>query len=621
MTSPLHPEPFGNADDLTRRILEKTQGRITLALPLGLGKANTIVNALTRAALDDASIELSIFTALTLEQPVPSSELEHRFLDGAANRLFGRYPALSYARMLREGSLPDNITVNEFFLPAGRWLGVEQVQQNYIAANYTHAFDFLVDRKPNVVAQLLARDAAGRLSLGCNTDITTDLIAARSRGEASFIFAGEVNSELPFMHGPAADATAEVDLLLDDPDTDFELFSVVKQPVSLPKMAIGVHASGLVRDGGTLQVGIGAVGDAVAHALIRRHENPDGFRDLLKQSPFPVRDGFCEAGRFETGLYAATEMLGDGLLHMFNAGILRREVDGAAIHAGFFLESRSFYAALRMLPDDVREKIVMMPVSFTNALYGNEEAKRLARRDARFVNAAMMVTLTGAAISDGIGNGQVVSGVGGQFNFVSQAFALRGARSVLTLNATRHSGGRAVSNIVWNYPHTTIPRHLKDIVVTEYGVADLRGKSDADTIAALLAITDSRFQDALLKQARDAGKIGKHCKIPIGHRDNLPKTVTDWLKPYRDAGTLREYPFGTDFTETERDLLPALAHMKQAAASKTEMAALLWDGLTGSATPDHHAALQRMRLDRPKSVTERIYSLLLRGALIRADRP
>lgn len=620
MTQPSRPEAFEDAVSLIRCILSKTQGRITLALPLGLGKANTIVNALTDAALDDPSIELSIFTALTLERPVSASELEHRFLDGATDRLFGRYPALLYAQMLRDGGLPKNISVNEFFLPAGRWLGVEQVQQNYIAANYTHAFDFLLDRKPNVVAQLLARDDAGRLSLSCNTDITTDLITARSRGDADFIFAGEVNSELPFMQGSAADATGEVDLLLDDRTNDFELFSVVKQPVSLPKMAIGVHVCGLIRDGGTLQVGIGAIGDAVAHALINRHKNTDGFRVLMDRSPFPVHGGFAEAGRFEAGLYAATEMLGDGLLHMFRAGIVRREVDGAAIHAGFFVESRSFYEALRMLPDDVRAKIVMMPVSFTNSLYGNEEAKRRARLDARFVNAAMMVTLTGAAISDGTGNGQVVSGVGGQFNFVSQAFALRGARSILTVNATRQSGGRTVSNIVWNYPHTTVPRHLKDIVVTEYGIADLRGKSDAETIAALLAIADSRFQDLLVKQARDAGKIGRHHTIPDGHRNNLPETVTGWLKSFRDSDMLREYPFGTDFTEVERILLPALAHLKQATSSKTGVAALLWDGISGRVIPDHRSALERMQLDAPTSIREHVYALLLRGALIRADR-
>ena len=153
-----------------------------------------------------------------------------------------------------------------------------------------------------------------------------------------------------------------------------------------------------------------------------------------------------------------------------------------------------------MAPDQLA-RIQMMPVSFTNELYGDEAAKRRARVDARFVNNAMMATLMGAAISDGLENGQVVSGVGGQYNFVAQAFALAGARSILALEATRQAGARTQSNIRWNYGHKTIPRHLRDIFVTEYGVADIRGKSDADVIAAML-----RCRFALPGRARAGGQ-------------------------------------------------------------------------------------------------------------------
>src|SRR5689334_6194745 len=122
-------------------------------------------------------------------------------------------------------------------------------------------------------------------------------------------------------------------------------------------------------------------------------------------------------------------------------------------------------------------------------------ASSTARRDARLINNAIMATLMGAVISDGLENGQVVSGVGGQYNFVAQAFALEGARSVPALEATRTTGAKVQSNIRWRYGHETVPRHLRDIIVTEYGIADLRGKSDADVIAAMLRVVDSRFQD------------------------------------------------------------------------------------------------------------------------------
>src|ERR1700743_987358 len=157
-----------------------------------------------------------------------------------------------------------------------------------------------------------------------------------------------------------------------------------------------------------------------------------------------------------------------------------------------------------MAPSQIA-RIKMMPVSFTNELYGDEERKRRARVDARFVNNAMMATLLGAAISDGLENGRVVSGVGGQYNFVAQAFALPGARSILTVEATRWAGKHLESNIRWSYGHETIPRHLRDIIVTEYGVADLRGKSDAEVVAAMLQVSDSRFQDELARRAKDAG--------------------------------------------------------------------------------------------------------------------
>ncbi len=115
----------------------------------------------------------------------------------------------------------------------------------------------------------------------------------------------------------------------------------------------------------------------------------------------------------------------------------------------------------------------------------------------------MMATLR-CRRPDGLDDGRIVSGVGGQYNFVSQAFALPDARSVIALRATREKDGETLSNVVFSYGHQTIPRHLRDIVVTEYGIADLRGKPDAEVVAAMLDITDSRFQAELLARAKKA---------------------------------------------------------------------------------------------------------------------
>src|SRR5258708_29696550 len=117
-------------------------------------------------------------------------------------------------------------------------------------------------------------------------------------------------------------------------------------------------------------------------------------------------------------------MLFEAFLGLIEAGILKREVDGTVLHGAFFLGPKSFYRALREMTADQIARIQMMPVSFTNEIYGEEDNKRRARVDARFVNNAMLATLMGVAISDGLENGQVVGGVGGQSNFVARACAL-----------------------------------------------------------------------------------------------------------------------------------------------------------------------------------------------------
>jgi acyl-CoA hydrolase len=288
------------------------------------------------------------------------------------------------------------------------------------------------------------------------------------------------------------------------------------------------------------------------------------------------------------------------------------------LHGAFFLGPQSFYRALREMTPDALKRIQMMPVSFTNELYGDEASKRRARVDARFINSAMMATLMGAVISDGLDSGQVVSGVGGQYNFVAQSFALQGARSILTVESSRRAGSRTLSNIRWSYGHETIPRHLRDIVITEYGVADLRGKSDADVIAAMLAVTDSRFQGELMRQAKEAGKLPRGFEIPAAHRDNAPERIAAALKPAREAGLLPSFPFGSDFTDVEQRLIPALQLLQDAARSPRRLTGLLWEGFWRQPDAADGACLTRLGLDKPATLAERAYRVLVSAALMRS---
>lgn len=605
---------LSNPKIIAQRIVDKTGGDIRLALPLGLGKANTIVNALTDLAIADSSIRLQLFTALTLQRPRPASDLQARFLGPAMDRLFGAYTALDYATRLTDGTLPGNIQVQEFFFQAGSWLGHAGAQQNYIPANYTHALDVLMALRPNVILQLLAREGE-RFSLSGNTDITVDLLRARARGEQDFILGGEINPHLPFMPGAAELSPDELDCVLDDPGSQFELFSVPKRPVEAAEHAIGLHVAGLVPDGGTLQIGIGSIGDAVASSLILRHRSPDVLHSLMHAAPFPGYSA-AQSSRFTSGLYGVTEILVQGFLALIKAGVIRRKVDGALIHAGFFVDCHDFYRDLRDMPEHERTLIQMMPVSYTNQLYGDELAKREARTNARFVNAAMKATVLGGVISDVTDKGQIVSGVGGQFNFIEQAFALQGARAIITLQATRHSKGKVVSNIVWQHPHETIPRHYRDIIVTEYGIADLRGRSDAECIMAMISIADSRFQPGLLQQAKAAGKLAKDARLAHAHCNNTPQALQAWLAGAMADGTLAQFPFGTDFTAIEQQLLGALGILKANAGSRRAMAGLLWRGFSAnSSVPQQRACLERLSLQRPRTFAQWLTGLAVKGAL------
>jgi hypothetical protein len=616
------PKLFSDPEAIAEDIIGDVGSNLVVGLPLGLGKANHIVNALYARASADPTIKLVFFTALTLEKPKPKNLLERRFIAPVIERLFGGYPDLTYAEPLRKGALPPNIQVIEFFFLAGRWLHVPFAQQHYISANYTHAASYLLARGLNVVTQLVARrivDGVARYSLSCNTDTTLEMLRARREGRAAFKLVAQVNSELPFMPGQGDLPAEEFSAVLDSPATDFPLFAPPSEPIGDAKYAIGLHAAGLVRDGGSLQIGIGQVGDALAQGLIVRHRDNAQFCGIMKRlSPVAETSPALETASFEAGLYGVSEILTEAFLGLIDAGILKREVDGVVLHGAFFLGPKSFYRALREMTASQIARIQMMPVSFTNELYGDEDAKRRARLDARFINSAMMATLMGAVISDGLEDGQVVSGVGGQYNFVAQAFALRGARSILALEATRQAGGKIRSNVLWRYGHETIPRHLRDVIVTEYGTADLRGKSDADVIAAMLAVADSRFQAELAREAKDAGKLPAHFEIPAAYRENFPERIAAALKPAREAGLLPSFPFGSDFTEVEQRLIPALQILQDAQVTPLRLPGMLWQGLTRSPDAADYDCLARLGLDAPATWPERFYRALVSAALARS---
>lgn len=625
-------------DEAVDRLLAGLDGPIRLGLPLGLGKPNHLVNQLYRRLGEQPARQLTLYTALSLGRPRAGSELQRRFLEPFVERLYGDYPELDYLRDLRQGSLPPNVRVEEFYLQPGSLLDSAPAQQNYISCNYSHVARDLDAKGINAVAQLVARDPArpGRLSLSCNPDITLDLLPMLRRRRAAgerILCIAVVHRDLPYMPGDAEVDEDVFDLLVEQPADASTLFSTPYMPVGWQDHCIGLHASALVRDGGTLQVGIGAMGDAVTSALLLRQRDNAAYRDLLAALAVPQRHGQLidregGLGPFSEGLYGCSEMFVPGLLDLAEAGVLGRRVypqvqqqradageavpGGVWLHGGFFLGPQAFYQRLRELPTERLAGIGMTGIGFVNNLYHDEELKRQQRRDARFINSAFTVTLLGAGVADQLEDGRVVSGVGGQYNFVAQAHELHGGRSILLLRSWRESGGEVSSNIVWNYGHTTIPRHLRDMVVTEYGIADLRGRNDAEVIEALLAIADSRFQDGLIAEAKAAGKLPADFELDRRYRDNLPERLQALCAQHREA--LPEYPLGCDFTPEERDLLRALTWLK----SKLRLSEILELGKATLDAPEPEAFpahLQRMGLEQPDGLREELYQRLILAGL------
>jgi acyl-CoA hydrolase len=713
------PEIFADVGDCVEALLRRVGPRIVLALPLGIGKPNLLVNELYHRALNDPCLDLTIITALSLLKPVATSALEARLIGPLTERVFGNYVEPQYACALQTDTLPANVRVVEFFLAPGAFLASDHAQQHYLSANYTHVARAVLARGVNVIAHLLAArtmDGQLQLSFGSNADVSTDLLPyiseARHAGR-DIVMVGQTHAQMPFMSGHAQVDPQQFDLLVDERRYDYDLFCPPNPSLGTPEHAIGMYVSSLIRDGGTLQVGIGELGDALVYALLLRHQQNRAWRGALAAldagtvAPLMAAEGGDQP--FATGLFANTEMFVDQLLELYRAGILCRRVydclaierllasgrigvrfgadilgllaqtgapaqldarqfaelkhygvfreevefaagrirapggewiaadladpasrtrlaqeclgrelrNGQVLHAGFFLGPRGFYAALRELPESERAQFGMRGVGFVNQLYGaDQELRILQRREARCVNTTMMVTLLGAAVSDALESGRVVSGVGGQYNFVAMAHALPQARSILCVRATRTAHQRTSSNILWSYGHETIPRHLRDIVVSEYGIADLRGRTDAEIIAALLNIADSRFQPQLLARAREAGKIRADYRIPEAFRNNFPQRLTQALHAHRVHGYFSEYPFGTDLTAEEIALARALKFLEARTASRPARLAMLLRALgRGRPAAAHAPALRRMGLEHPRGASEWLQQRLLGLAL------
>jgi acyl-CoA hydrolase len=617
---------LANQNEAVDFILNRVAGAVRLGTPLGLGKPNPLLNALYDRMKADPSRSLEIYTALSLDLPPVKGFFEERFYRTFLDRHFGaNYPRLHYVMDLQNGTMPAHIHVHEFYLQAGFLKTIERAQRDYISLNYTHAGLGILDRGLNVIVQMISRGPDGRLSLSCNPDLTLDLKDhARERG-LSLLIIGVVHPDLPFLGGDAIVKDSFFDAILEEAGPAHELFALPRLPIDPVSHLIGFHASQLVVDAGTLQIGIGSLAEALTAALLLRHQNNALFRELAdrfwknRETPGPLA-----ADIFHEGLYGTSEMLMDGFMYLREAGILKRSVHDKGtgerhyLHAAFYLGSKDLYRWLRELKGDEFRGLAMTRVSKVNDLYDTDEmALRRQRVKARFFNTTMKMTALGGAMSETLDDGRVVSGVGGQFNFVAMAHELPDASSVLLMKSTRNERGRRSSNIVWEAGHLTIARHLRDVVVTEYGIAFLKGRSDEECIKALITITDAEFQDELVAAAKKSCKLAPDYRVPDWARRNTPAFVREWMRAARERApqAFGPYPFGSDFTPEEERLVRALESLKHQG-----LPGILGTLLEGFRTSPKEFApeLARMQLKESGSMREHFAARLILGALKRS---
>jgi acyl-CoA hydrolase len=696
-----------DVDECVDQTIAVVGKHLVIAAPLGLGKPVQLINAFYHRAIADASLSLHIVTALCLEVPRPESAIEANLSDPIMQRLFGDYEELAFYAPYRNGSLPANVQITEFYFRAGSMKNQPYAQQNYISSNYTHIVRDMKGLGINVMMQLVAaRETGGELSLSLssNTDLSLEIMDWPRQPNSPLLFLAQIHDDMPFMELDAEVAPDAFDFIVRNPQYNKTLFAVPNAAVPLQDYATALHASSLIPDGGTLQIGIGSLGDAVAQACILRHRHNARYRSLLQQLTEGESSVVLEDDTFDEGLYVSTEMLVNGMMHLIEQGVVKRKVydnlilqqglnegaiteqvdqrlfafcrrsglipprmdpqalqelqywgiisddvalkdnqiivsghaltndlddadicdtllklvqgnvlrNGRILHGGFFLGPRDFYQKLRGLDEKLRNQICMTGVRRTNQLLLDYPLYSAQRRKARFINTGMVVSLNGSVASDALEDGTVISGVGGQYNFVAMAQDLPGARSILCIRSTRGQGKLLQSNVVPTYGFATIPKHLRDVVVTEYGVADLRGQSDAEIIKRLINIADSRFQSSLLEYAKSIGKLPVDYLVPAESRNNTPERLEAILEPFRQDGLLPDYPFGTELTDQERSLAASLRTIKSLSEEPAQFIAATFKALLHKADPQAAKPfLERIQLEHPETTKDFLIQQLL----------
>ena len=273
----------------------------------------------------------------------------------------------------------------------------------------------------------------------------------------------EVNTALPHIAGTTRIPVEKVHYFMEGEDT---VFNAPVYPRTEIQETIADYAASLIHDGDTLQLGIGGMPDAVAERLTDRQD---------------------------MGIY--TEMLGSAMGKLMACGAVnnsRKSFHRNRTVAAFTWGTKALYDYI-----DDNPMVDLLPVG-----YVNDPVNIMKNENMVSVNTALEIDLTGQICSETIG-GKQYSGTGGAWDFAYGAFHAKNGRGIIALQSTAKSG--TLSRIVPQLTPgnvVTIPRNIVDVVVTEYGIARLRGKTVRQRAAELISVAHPDFREELRQRAK-----------------------------------------------------------------------------------------------------------------------
>jgi len=320
-------------------------------------------------------------------------------------------------------------------------------------------------RVDTALVQVTPPDRHGNCSLGISVEAT------RAACDVADKIVAHVNPMMPRTHGDSFINVRDIHCAYESVEPLIEHRSAGQSAV---ETRIGANVASLVEDGACLQMGIGAIPDAALR---------------------------CLGGHKGLGIH--TEMFSDGVLSLLEAGVItndNKKVSPGRCVTGFVMGSEDLYSFV----DDNPE------VNFLDIEFVNNPTIIAKNSRVTSINSALQIDLSGQVCADSIGH-KIYSGVGGQVDFVVGATWSDEGRSIIALPSTARDGAlsRLVTHLEWGAGVVTT-RAQVDYVVTEYGVAELRGRSLEERARALIAIAHPDFREQLSREARDVLKM----KIP-----------------------------------------------------------------------------------------------------------